>query len=79
MAIVTIGSFLLQLLVSLILSVVAYVIAPKPKKDAPEELKDLEVPTSESGRPIPVVFGDITVKSPNILWFGEKRTEVKEV
>jgi hypothetical protein len=25
-----------------------------------------------SGRPVPVVFGTITVKGSNILWFGEK-------
>ena len=71
--------FLMQMLVSLVISAVAYIIMPKPKGPMPDEVKDLENPTAEAGRPIPVVFGDITVKSPNILWFGEKRTETRTV
>lgn len=52
---------------------------PKPKKPRPDETKDLENPTAEAGRPIPVVFGTITVKGVNVLWFGEKRTKTKKV
>lgn len=36
------------------------------------ETQDLENPTAEAGRPIPVVFGTITVKGLNVLWFGDK-------
>lgn len=45
---------------------------PRPKAPKPEAVKDLEDPTAEAGRPIPVVFGTITVKGLNILWYGDK-------
>lgn len=47
-------------------------LAPKPKTPKPEAAKDLENPTAEAGRPIPVVFGTITVKGLNVLWYGDK-------
>jgi hypothetical protein len=47
-------------------------LAPKPKAPKPEAASDLDDPTAEAGRPIPVVFGTITVKGLNLLWFGEK-------
>lgn len=47
-------------------------LAPKVKAPKPEAAKDLEDPTAEAGRPIPVVFGTITVKGLNLLWYGEK-------
>ncbi|WP_208759600.1 hypothetical protein [Sphingobium fuliginis] len=45
---------------------------PKPKASKPEQVKDLEDPTSEAGRPVPVPFGTITIKGLNFLWYGEK-------
>lgn len=39
-----------------------------------EAAKDMENPTAEAGRPIPVVFGTLTVKGGNVLWFGDKKT-----
>jgi len=62
------------------LEIVAYLIMPKPKGPKPPSAQDLEMPTAEAGRPIPVVFGTITVKSPNVLWYGNpgvKRFKVK--
>lgn len=61
-----------QLLIGLALNIVAYLLMPKPKADQPPEAQDLEDPTAEAGRPVPVVFGTITVKGLNILWYGEK-------
>lgn len=60
------------LLIALALNIIAYLIMPKPKQPKPPAAKDLEDPTAESGRPMPVVFGTITVKGSNIVWFGEK-------
>lgn len=48
---------------------------PKPKAAKPDSVKDLEDPTAEAGRPFPVVFGTITVKGLNVLWFGNKQVE----
>ncbi len=65
-------AFFTQLLIGLVLNIVAYLLAPKPKRDQPPETKDLDDPVAEAGKPIPVVFGTITVKGLNILWFGNK-------
>jgi hypothetical protein len=45
---------------------------PKVKKNKPDAVKDLESPTADRSRPIPVPFGTMTIKSPNVLHFGDK-------
>jgi predicted phage tail protein len=64
--------FFLPLLLGMALSIVAYMIMPKPKKAKPEAAKDMDSPTAEAGRPIPVLFGTMTIKGLNILWYGDK-------
>ena len=66
------GAWFVTLLIAIALQVVAYLLAPKPKKAQPEETKDFENPVADAGMPIPVVFGTVTVKGLNILWFGDK-------
>lgn len=66
------GAWFLALLIGLALNIIAYLLLPKPKTAKPEAAKDLDDPTAEAGRPIPVVFGTITVKGLNVLWFGDK-------
>lgn len=44
----------------------------RPKKKRPDATTDLEAPVAEAGKPIPVVFGEITVKGLNVLWYGDK-------
>lgn len=64
-------SFLVMFVVSLALSFAAYMLAPKPKQPK-FEAADLKNPTTSAGRPVPVIFGTVTLKSPNVLWYGEK-------
>lgn len=71
--------FLVALLISLAIQIVAYIIMPKPKTAKPEAAKDLESPSAEAGRPIPVVFGTVLVKGPNVLWYGDKSTRTYKV
>lgn len=54
-------------------------LAPRPKAPKPEAATDLDDPTAEAGRPIPVVFGTVTVKGLNLLWFGEKSLKTSKV
>jgi hypothetical protein len=65
-------AFFVQLAIAIAMMIIAYVIMPKPKPPRPEAAKDLEDPTAEAGRPIPVIFGTVLVKGGNVLWFGEK-------
>lgn len=68
-----------QLIIALVMMIISYVIAPRPKARKPEDVKDLENPTAEAGRPVPVVFGTITVKGLNVLWFGDKSKRLYKV
>lgn len=49
---------------------------PEPR---PASLEDVEAPTADQGRAIPVVFGTMVVKAPNIVWYGDlKYRQVKD-
>ena len=67
------------IIAALVFTVVAYAITPKPKAAKPPAAADMEDPTADAGRPIPVVFGTITVKGLNVLWSGEKLVRTKQV
>ncbi len=69
----------IPLLVVLVSSVVSYLLQPKPKAAKPEAAKDLEGPTADAGRPVPVVFGTMTVKGLNVLSFSDKSTRLRSV
>jgi predicted phage tail protein len=64
--------FLIMVAISIAISLIAYLLAPKPKQPKPEAARELESPTAEAGRPVPVVFGTVTVKGVNIMWTGDK-------
>lgn len=68
------------LAVAVVASVVlSMLLRPKVKTPKPEAATDLEDPTSEAGRPVPVVFGTITVKGLNLLWYGDKSSNTYKV
>lgn len=71
--------FLLSIVVSIAISAIAYALAPKPKVPKPGAAQDMEVPTAEAGRPIPVIFGEGTIKSPNVLYYTEVNTQEYKV
>jgi len=65
--------FLIQLAIGVALMVVAYALAPKPKEQKPAASSDLEAPTAEAGRPIPVVFGSLEIKGGNVIGYWDKQ------
>lgn len=67
-------NFLLMLGAGLISMIVGYMLMPKPKVEKPPSTEDLDDPTAESGRPIPVIWGSLMVKSPNILGYWDKES-----
>lgn len=56
-----------------ILAVLNYLLAPKPKNQnlPPASLDDVDFPTAVQGRGIPIVFGTVRVSSPNVTWYGD--------
>ncbi len=63
---------LFSVLVGFAVQVVGYLLMGKPKQEKTDDVTDLEAPTAEAGRPIPVLFGELEIKGLNILWSGEK-------
>lgn len=72
-------AFLIPLLISLAVSAASYLIMPKPKVPKPDAARQADTPTAEAGKPIPVIFGTITVEETNILWYGESTLREYEV
>lgn len=70
---------LLQIAIGVGLQILGYLIMGKPKGPKPDEVKDMENPTAEAGRPIPVVFGEIEVSGVNIIFFGDKQTKTVRI
>lgn len=71
--------FWVQLAIAVVLSVVSYMLTPKPKSSS-VQTQDLREPTAEAGLPVPVVFGEVTVTRPNVLYYGDigkRQYEVK--
>ena len=73
------GGFFLQLLVGVALMVLAFLIMPKPKQEQPAASRDLDNPTAEAGRPVPVVFGTLYVKGGNVIDYMDKGKRDYEV
>lgn len=75
----TAAAIIWQIVIAIILAVVSYMLTPKPKSPQSEATKQLDAPTADASRPIPVVFGSMTIKSPNCLWYGDISSQTRQV
>jgi hypothetical protein len=65
-------SFLLILdLVLLVASTVLTAVLAKMNEQKPSALGTFTEPTAEEGRSIPVVFGTVQMRGPNVTWYGD--------
>lgn len=60
-----------QLAISLVMMVLSYALQPRPKAPPSAGLGDVQAPTAEVGRPIPVIFGTVLLRGSNVLWYGD--------
>ena len=44
---------------------------PETAEPKPASLSDVDAPTAEEGRPIPVVFGTVLLRGANVVWYGD--------
>jgi uncharacterized membrane protein len=72
-------TIIVNLLIGILFSTLAYVLKGASVSTPKQKPQDFQFPTVTAGDPIPVVFGTMTIKSPNILWYGEKGMEKKKV
>lgn len=63
---------LVQLAIAVVLTLASLLLAPKPAKRQPSELEDFKTPTSKEDDPVPVVFGTVWMRAPNVLSSAEK-------
>ncbi len=64
-------NFIIAYVVTLVLG---YLFAPKPQNAKPAGLADVQAPTAEVGRVIPVLFGTRDLEGPNVVWYGHLKT-----
>ncbi len=60
-----------SLLVIVVAALISVALAPKPPEPKPASLSDIDAPTAEERRPIPVVFGTVLLHGSNVLWYGD--------
>jgi hypothetical protein len=60
--------FLIQLLISVALEIVAFLLMPH---GPPPQIAKEQTPTSDASKPIPWVFGEIVIDATNVLWCGD--------
>jgi hypothetical protein len=65
---------MVEFFIYLILTIIAIAAQKKPPDARAAGLDELEVPVAEDGRAIPVIFGRVRMKSPNVTWFGDMET-----
>ncbi|ASW27265.1 hypothetical protein L6P55_23945 [Klebsiella pneumoniae] len=72
--------WVVYIIISIAMSLASYALTPRAKtSSANQSPQTVDVPTVDAGRSIPVVFGTVRVKSPNLLWMGGQRTtEIKK-
>lgn len=63
------------IVVFIVALVAAYSMMPKPQNQPPAGLGDIQAPTAEEGREIPVLFGTRDVAGPNVVWYGDLRVD----
>jgi hypothetical protein len=70
-------NFVVQIVASLVLTAISYALSPRPKAEAPKAagLDDFDLPTAGEGRPIPVVFGTVLLRGPNVVWAGDLKVK----
>lgn len=68
--------YIALIVIQLVLFVASILLAPKPKfEDArPRSLGDFQFPTATESRSIPIVWGTVDLKGPNVIWYGDLKT-----
>ena len=67
--------FFTAIALMIVSAAISYALQPKPEPPKPSSLEDIKVPTAELGKSIPVIFGTVVDNSPNVVSYGNLRTE----
>lgn len=64
-----------MLIVWIATTIAMYLLTPKPAKPENAKPGQIEAPTAEEGRSIPVLFGSRRIEGPNVVWYGQVKTD----
>lgn len=64
-------SFIANLILGIIASVISALLTPRPKPPKPAELDDFDVPRSVEGSEIGIAYGSPWIKSAQVHWYGD--------
>ncbi|WP_212525845.1 vWA domain-containing protein [Actibacterium sp. MT2.3-13A] len=64
-----------NLIIGLIFTAISYLLTPKPKGPKPGTLDDFGIPRAAEGDEIGKIYGTVWIKSPQVAWYGDLRTE----
>lgn len=60
-----------QLILLVVAAILSYAMRPKAQVPPPATLDDANIPTTEIGVPVGVVFGEVWIDDSHILWYGD--------
>lgn len=63
-----------QLAIWVVTTLISWALQPKPQKQKPAALQDVQVNTAQDGREIGVLFGTRDVP-PNWVWYGDLKAK----
>jgi len=64
-----------QLILFVVSALIQIALAPKPRVQHAKPADDFSAPVAEEGRPIPVVFGEVLIEAPNVVWYGDSEAQ----
>jgi hypothetical protein len=70
--------FLTALIVWVVGTLLMELVRPKPHQEAARmpSLGDFNFPTATEGRVIPLIWGEVKITGPNVVWYGHFRAEI---
>lgn len=59
-----------MILMAIAMALLTFLLTPRPKLPKLQPEKSIDVPETDVGRPLPVIFGTVIIRNPNVVWFG---------
>lgn len=79
----TIVTFAIKLAVTMAISMAVGALTakkpPKPRHSPPAGIEQFSVPTADEGRSVQVLFGKKYIAGPNIVWYGNLKSEAIQI
>lgn len=68
-------TILAMIAIAIVMMILTYLLTPKPKIEKLKPESEIDVPETEVGKPLPVIFGTVVLRNPNVVWFGHLRVK----